>query len=155
LSAFVFPVKPVVTFEESDVALNFTVAVPGPTTEARIVAESVAEPAKKEAVAVTAVADSFTIAVFEVAPVPESVKAKLLTAAVDGVELKNPSPIATTTPSARRLKLVFVDILFLSKVVLETFSNTADRDIYLCLVMQCTCYCTTIPCRVSGRGKET
>jgi len=38
------------------------------------------------------------------------------------------SPKATITASAMRLKLVFVDISFLSKVVPETFSSTADKD---------------------------
>jgi hypothetical protein len=137
------------------VARNLTVADPpaGLTTEAVIDLESFVALAKKLSVAVTAVVDSFTTAVRPVAP--ESVSVSLETTADDGAVDIKPNPIATTTPSARRLKLVFVDILFLSKVVLETFSNTADRDIYLCLVMQCTCYCTTIPCRVSGRGKET
>jgi hypothetical protein len=35
----------------------------------------------------------------------------------------------TTTANAMRLKLVFVDICILSKVVLETFSNTAGKEI--------------------------
>jgi hypothetical protein len=48
--------------------------------------------------------------------------------AVDGDTENAPNPNATTSASARRLKLVFVDISFLSKVVLETFSNTADKD---------------------------
>jgi hypothetical protein len=149
-----------VTFRESEVALKRIVAeppaaVPEPTAVAMMLRESFAAEAKNCNVAVTAVADSFTTAVFVVAPVPDNTRVSPETVATLGAVDIKPSPIATTTPSARRLKLVFVDILFLSKVVLETFSNTADRDIYLCLVMQCTCYCTTIPCRVSGRGKET
>jgi hypothetical protein len=122
-------------------------------TEAVIARESAAAAAKNDTVAVTAVVDSLTTAVKPV--VPETVSASLETTADEGVLDKKPRPIATTTPSARRLKLVFVDIFFLSKVVLETFSNTADKDRSLYLVMQCTCYCTTIPHRVSGRGKET
>jgi len=34
----------------------------------------------------------------------------------------------TTTANAMRLKLVFIDICFLSEVVLETFSNTAGEE---------------------------
>jgi len=43
-------------------------------------------------------------------------------------EPRTPMPNATTTPSAIRLKYVFVDILFLSLVVRETFSRTAGKE---------------------------
>jgi len=59
--------------------------------------------------------------------VPDKVSVSLETTADEGALDKKPSPIATTTPSATRLKFVFLDILFLSKVVLETFSNTAGE----------------------------
>jgi hypothetical protein len=50
------------------------------------------------------------------------------TTAVEGDTESAPNPNATTSASAMRLKLVFVDISFLSKVVPETFSSTADKD---------------------------
>jgi hypothetical protein len=42
---------------------------------------------------------------------------------------RNPIPIAPMTTIAIRLKNVLVDIYFLSRVVLETFSNTAGESI--------------------------
>jgi hypothetical protein len=45
----------------------------------------------------------------------------------DGLPI-NPIPNATTTASEIRLKVVFVDIYFLSLVVQETFSYTADKE---------------------------
>jgi hypothetical protein len=50
-----------------------------------------------------------------------------LTACADGTD-KKPTPIAAITPSATRLKNVFLDIYFLSIVVIETFPITAGKD---------------------------
>jgi hypothetical protein len=59
---------------------------------------------------------------------------------LDGVEIPNalaegvtttesiPKPKVETATSAMRLRVVFVDICFLSLVVKETFSLTAGRD---------------------------
>jgi len=44
-----------------------------------------------------------------------------------GMLVKNPNPNEATVTSAMRLKVVFVDIYFLSIVVIETFPNTALR----------------------------
>jgi hypothetical protein len=49
------------------------------------------------------------------------------TVAVDGPEAITPRPNAATTASAIRLKFVFVDICFLSIVVMKTFSMAALR----------------------------
>ena len=46
----------------------------------------------------------------------------------EGAEDRNPSPSVVTTTSAKRLKVSF-DIIFLSLVVSETFSNTAGKEI--------------------------
>jgi hypothetical protein len=47
------------------------------------------------------------------------------TAAVDGTTESIPKPKAATATSAMRLKLVFVDICFLSLVEIENFSVSA------------------------------
>jgi hypothetical protein len=49
------------------------------------------------------------------------------TAAFDGATEKTPRPNTATATSAMRLKVVFVDILFLSVVVMKTFSMAALR----------------------------
>jgi hypothetical protein len=49
-------------------------------------------------------------------------------AADAGTVDKTPKPKAATATSAMRLKVVFVDICFLSLVVNETFSLTAGRE---------------------------
>jgi len=68
---------------------------------------------------------------------------------------RTPKLNAATRASATRLKVVdFVVIYFLSKVVFETFPNTADRENSLsCDAMHVLLH--HIPYRVSGRGKET
>jgi len=48
-------------------------------------------------------------------------------AAFEGATERTPSPNAATATSAMRLKVVFVDILFLSVVVMKTFSMAALR----------------------------
>jgi hypothetical protein len=54
--------------------------------------------------------------------------ATLLTVADDGAADRNPKPNAETTTSAKRLKLVFFDIVFLSLVVTKTFFVTAGKE---------------------------
>ena len=56
-----------------------------------------------------------------------SVSSPAFTAADDGATERTPSPNAATATSAMRLKVVFVDILFLSVVVMKTFSMAALR----------------------------
>jgi hypothetical protein len=56
----------------------------------------------------------------------------ILTACAVGVDNK-PKPKAAITPSDMRLKNVFVDIYFLSIVVIETFPITAGKDEVLAL----------------------
>jgi hypothetical protein len=55
-----------------------------------------------------------------------------LTACAVGVDNK-PKPKAAITPSDMRLKNVFLDIYFLSIVVIETFPITAGKDEVLAL----------------------
>jgi len=59
----------------------------------------------------------------------ESVKVSSveLIAADEGATERTPRPNAATATSAMRLKVVFVDILFLSVVVMKTFSMAALR----------------------------
>jgi hypothetical protein len=51
----------------------------------------------------------------------------------DGATESIPRPNAAITPSARRLKFVFVDIDFLSLVVSKTFSPTAGKELIFAL----------------------
>jgi hypothetical protein len=51
----------------------------------------------------------------------------------DGATESIPKPNAAITPSATRLKFVFVDIDFLSLVVSETFSLTAGKELIFAL----------------------
>jgi hypothetical protein len=53
---------------------------------------------------------------------------EVVRAAFDGTIDINPKPKAETATSAMRLRVVFVDICFLSLVVNETFSLTAGRE---------------------------
>ncbi|CAB4986384.1 unannotated protein [freshwater metagenome] len=45
--------------------------------------------------------------------------------AEDGTAVSSPNPTAATATSATRLKVVFVDIIVLSIVAIETFSTAA------------------------------
>jgi len=56
-----------------------------------------------------------------------AVNVSLDTAAVEGTTERIPRPNDATATSAIRLKVVFVDILFLSVVVMKTFSMAALR----------------------------
>jgi hypothetical protein len=49
-------------------------------------------------------------------------------AAFEGIAESNPKPKAETATSAIRLRVVFVDICFLSLVVKKTFSFTAGKE---------------------------
>jgi len=53
----------------------------------------------------------------------------MIVPAFDGAVPNIPRLKVTTTANAMRLKLVFVDICILSKVVIETFSITAGKEI--------------------------
>jgi len=88
--------------------------------------ESVAfeSPIKVEVMVIVAVSPIATDA--EVAD-KVSVSSPAFTAADDGATERTPSPNAATATSAMRLKVVFVDILFLSVVVMKTFSMAALR----------------------------
>jgi len=55
------------------------------------------------------------------------VSSAALIAADEGATERTPRPNAATATSAMRLKVVFVDILFLSVVVMKTFSMAALR----------------------------
>jgi len=89
--------------------------------------ESAGAPVKKLNVAVTADAESEAAPTVCVAVVAEIVNESELIVALDGVMERTPSPNAATATSAIRLKVVFVDILFLSVVVMKTFSMAALR----------------------------
>jgi hypothetical protein len=57
----------------------------------------------------------------------DTVKVSSVTAADEGATERTPRPNAATATSAIRLKVVFVDILFLSVVVKRTFPLAALR----------------------------
>jgi len=127
------PVYAIVAFDESEVmrrllpvvAASATVAVVGAT--ARTVTVSAVVPVGVNCtVTVTAVLVSPDTAVADDAESVIEVVA-LGTDAVEGVDAITPNPSATTTLNAMRLKVVFVDILFLSVVVMKTFSMAALR----------------------------
>jgi len=58
----------------------------------------------------------------------ETEKEAVAAALAAGTFPSNPKPNAETTTSARRLKVVFVDIDFLSLVVKKTFFFTAGKE---------------------------
>jgi hypothetical protein len=81
---------------------------------------------------------------------------KLLSAADAGVtEVKTPKPIAATATSAMRLKVVFVDICFLSISRTEEFPQFGLNQISLIRFDESHVLIHQIPHRVSGRGRET
>ena len=59
------------------------------------------------------------------------VKLSLLTAAEDETVERTPKPNAATVTSAIRLKVVFVDICFLSFVAIESFSAAAWNELVI------------------------
>jgi hypothetical protein len=77
------------------------------------------------------VAESPPTTVSEVAPVgPTATDIEVAATAFAGTTAEvNPIPKAATVASAIRLKVVFVDILFLSLVVKKTFFFTAGKEI--------------------------
>ena len=90
-----------------------------------IVIESAAAAAINDCVTVTEAVSPAEIA----DEVADTVKvSELATIAADeGATERTPRPNAATATSAMRLKVVFVDILFLSVVVMKTFSMAALR----------------------------
>jgi len=61
--------------------------------------------------------------------VPTVIAVGIIVAALAGAtDDKSPKPIAETATSAMRLRVVFVDICFLSLVVKKTFSFTAGKE---------------------------
>jgi hypothetical protein len=66
-------------------------------------------------------------AVIDAVEAARLIVAPACTSALDGPEAITPRPNAATTASAIRLKFVFVDICFLSIVVMKTFSMAALR----------------------------
>jgi hypothetical protein len=94
--------------------------------------------------------ETVTVMVSEATPLPMKVCVNVVEAAVptvtvvaagerakvsdcvvadEGTTERRPKPIAATATSATRLSVVFVDIIFLSIVALETFSRAASRCI--------------------------
>jgi len=71
------------------------------------------------------VAESFTVA--ELVAELNAIEEVVIAACELGTE-RNPRPKLATTTNAARLKNVFVDIYFLSKVVWKTFSHTAGKE---------------------------
>jgi len=60
-------------------------------------------------------------------PVPVVTVGATIYVALAGIELSSPIPSEATVASAMRLNVVFVDIYFLSIVVIETFPMAALR----------------------------
>jgi hypothetical protein len=76
-------------------------------------------------------------------------------AAVAGTADNPPNPSATTATSATRLKVVFVDILFLSVSRSREFPSFGLNQISLIRFDESHVLIHQIPHRVSGRGEET
>jgi len=70
-------------------------------------------------------------------------------------EVKTPNPKAATVTSAMRLKVVFVDICFLSISRVQEFPNLGLNQISLVRFDESHVLIHQIPHRVSGRGEET
>jgi hypothetical protein len=76
-------------------------------------------------------------------------------AAFDGAAESIPKPIEATATSAMRLKVVFVDICFLSISRTEEFPQFGLNQISLVRFDESHVLIHQIPHRVSGRGEET
>jgi len=101
------------------------VEVPGPETNDAVTdIESLVAPARNAIVAVAEVAVAVS-AVFCAAVADETVRTSELTTALEGAIDRTPRPKAATATSAMRLKVVFVDICFLSIVELRTIRTSA------------------------------
>jgi hypothetical protein len=70
-------------------------------------------------------------------------------------EVRTPKPKAATVTSAMRLKVVFVDICFLSISRTEEFPQFGLNQISLIRFDESHVLIHQIPHRVSGRGEET
>jgi hypothetical protein len=77
------------------------------------------------------------------------------TAVAGATEDKTPRPKAATATSATRLKVVFVDICFLSISRTEEFPQLGLNQISLIRFDESHVLIHQIPHRVSGRGEET
>jgi len=91
-----------------------------------IVIESAAAAAINDCVTVTEAVSPADIAA-EVADTVKVSELATIEPADEGATERTPRPNAATATSAMRLKVVFVDILFLSVVVMKTFSMAALR----------------------------
>jgi hypothetical protein len=76
-------------------------------------------------------------------------------AVAGATEVKTPNPKAATVTSAMRLKVVFVDICFLSVSRTEEFPQFGLNQISLIRFDESHVLIHQIPHRVSGRGEET
>jgi hypothetical protein len=92
----------------------------------------------------------------------ETTVIELLSKAIDvavafagATELKTPRPKAATATSATRLKVVFVDMCFLSISRVREFLNLGLNQISLIRFDESHVLIHQIPHRVSGRGEET
>jgi hypothetical protein len=78
-----------------------------------------------------------------------------VTADAGATELRTPRPKAATATSATRLKVVFVDICFLSISRTREFPSFGLNQISLIRFDESHVLIHQIPHRVSGRGRET
>jgi hypothetical protein len=76
-------------------------------------------------------------------------------AVAGATEAKTPNPKAATVTSAMRLKVVFVDICFLSISRTKEFPQFGLNQISLTRFDESHVLIHQIPHRVSGRGEET
>jgi len=115
---------------ESELLAIKTAVPPAPEPVTTIVREStkpvaaVKDPIKELVIVTDAVSPTATDALDAERVKVSSVE---LIAADEGATERTPRPNAATATSAMRLKVVFVDILFLSVVVMKTFSMAALR----------------------------
>jgi hypothetical protein len=101
------------------------VEVVGPETNDAVTdIESYAAPARNASVAVAEVAVAVS-AVVCAAVVDETVNESAFTTALEGATDRTPRPKAATATSAMRLKVVFVDMCFLSIVDPRNFRRSA------------------------------
>jgi hypothetical protein len=86
---------------------------------------------------------------------PTTIDAAVRAVAVEGTADNIPKPKAATATSATRLKVVFVDICFLSISRTEEFPQFGLNQISLIRFDESHVLIHQIPHRVSGRGEET
>jgi hypothetical protein len=90
----------------------------------------------------------------EAVPADTAVSVKLA-ALAGATEVNTPKPREATATSATRLKVVFVDICFLSISRAEEFPRFGLNQISLIRFDESHVLIHQIPHRVSGRGEET